>query len=211
MATPTFTATGTKATTAVSLPKSVFSIEVTSHQLLKDAYLAHRANTRPNLAKTLKRGEVSGGGKKPWQQKGTGRARVGSSRSPIWRKGGVIFGPSGNENYSRKINVKAKRLAITQALTLAGEAKKVIIIDDFKTTGKVSDTAKFMNKIGADRNVLLVVTELTDLVKRSTNNLPYVAAVQATRLNVCDILDAGVIVVTKDSLSAIEKWLGGTK
>jgi len=87
----------------------------------------------------------------------------------------------------------------------------VIIIDDFKTTGKVSDTAKFMNKIGADRNVLLVVTELTDLVKRSTNNLPYVAAVQATRLNVCDILDAGVIVVTKDSLSAIEKWLGGTK
>ena len=211
MATPTFTATGTKATTAVSLPKSVFSIEVTSHQLLKDAYLAHLANTLPNLAKTLKRGEVSGGGKKPWQQKGTGRARVGSSRSPIWRKGGVIFGPSGNENYSRKINVKAKRLAITQALTLASEAKKVIIIDDFKTTGKVSDTAKFMNKIGADRNVLLVVTELTDLVKRSTNNLPYVAAVQATRLNVCDILDAGVIVVTKDSLSAIEKWLGGTK
>ena len=211
MATPTFTSSGAKATTAVSLPKSVFSIEVTSHQLLKDAYLAHQANTRPNLAKTLKRGEVSGGGKKPWQQKGTGRARVGSSRSPIWRKGGVIFGPSGNENYSRKINVKAKRLAITQALSLASEAKKVIIIDDFKTTGKVSDTAKFMNKIGADRNVLLVVNELTDLVKRSTNNLPYVAAVQATRLNVCDILDAGVIVVTKDSISAIEKWLGGTK
>jgi large subunit ribosomal protein L4 len=211
MATPTFTATGAKATSAATLPKDVFSIEVKSHELLKDAYLAYRANTRPNLAKTLKRGEVSGGGKKPWAQKGTGRARVGSSRSPIWRKGGIIFGPTGNENYTRKINVKAKRLAIAQALTLACEAKKVIVIESFKTTGKVKETAQLMNKIGANRQVLLVVPEVTDLVKRATNNLPDVFAVQATRLNVCDILDSGVIVIAKDSLTAIEKWLGGTK
>lgn len=211
MATATFTSSGAKATTAASLPKNVFAVEVQNHQLLKDAYLAYLANGRVNLAKTLKRGEVSGGGIKPWRQKGTGRARFGSSRNPIWRTGGIVFGPSGNENYSRKINVSAKRTAITQALSLANDGNKIIVIDSFKTDGKVKDTAKLLAKIGAKRRILIVVEELTDNVRRSTNNLPEAKPVFARNLNVVDIMDADTIVITKKSIDIIEEWLGGTK
>jgi len=202
MATSTFTASGTKATTAASLPKSVFAVEVQNHDLLKDAYLAYLANGRENLAKTLKRGEVSGGGKKPWAQKGTGRARFGSSRNPIWRKGGVVFGPSGNENYSRKINIKAKRVALKQALTLASANKSVFVIEEFKTTGKVKDTVALLKKIGATRNTLLVVSDLSDHVRQ---------AVFARNLNVYEIMNADTIVITKKSIEIIDAWLGEAK
>src|SRR6266545_1054603 len=119
MAVSTYTKSGTKATTPAKLDKKIFGVEVKNHNLLKIAYLAYLANGRPNLAITKKRGEVRGGGAKPWRQKGTGRARVGSSRNPLWRGGGIAFGPTGNENYSHKINTKTKREAIRQALSLA--------------------------------------------------------------------------------------------
>ncbi len=211
MATSTFTASGTKATTAASLPKSVFAVEVQNHDLLKDAYLAYLANGRENLAKTLKRGEISGGGKKPWAQKGTGRARFGSSRNPIWRKGGVVFGPSGNENYSRKLNIKAKRVALKQALTLASTNKSVVVIEEFKTTGKVKDTVALLKKIGATRNTLLVVSDLSDQVRQATNNIPEVKAVFARNLNVYEIMNADTIVLTKKSVEIIDAWLGEAK
>src|SRR6478752_3221532 len=95
----TYTKTGNKATTAAKLDKKVFGLEVANHDLLKQAYLAYLANGRENLAVVKKRGEVRGGGKKPWRQKGTGRARFGSSRNPIWRGGGIAFGPTGNASY----------------------------------------------------------------------------------------------------------------
>src|SRR6267154_2460943 len=110
----TYTKTGTKATTPAKLDKAIFGVEVKNHQLLKDAYLSYLANGRDNHAVVKKRGQVSGGGRKPWQQKGTGNARFGSSRNPIWRGGGVAFGPSGSENYSRKFNVAARRTAVRQ-------------------------------------------------------------------------------------------------
>src|SRR5258708_37309091 len=110
------------------LPKIFFKVEVPNHELLKLVYGAFLANGRTNPAKTLPRGEVSGGGKKPWKQKGTGRARFGSSRNPIWTGGGVAFGPTGNENYSRKLGTSSKRTALCQALSLAVEADKVKII-----------------------------------------------------------------------------------
>ncbi|MCU0667151.1 MAG: 50S ribosomal protein L4 [Patescibacteria group bacterium] len=131
MAVSTYSASGVKATTAIKLPKDIFAVEVSNHELLKQAYVAHQANGRLSLAKTLKRGEVSGGGKKPWRQKGTGRARTGSIRNPIWRGGGITFGPSGNENYSKKINASAKKVALKQALSLATINKPVYVIDDF--------------------------------------------------------------------------------
>src|SRR4051812_30760004 len=111
MAVSTFTKAGAKATTAAKLDKAVFGVEVKSHDLLKQAYLAYLANGRENFAVSKSRGEVRGGGAKPWRQKGTGRARFGSSRNPIWRGGGVAFGPTGLENYSHKMNVKTKRVA----------------------------------------------------------------------------------------------------
>jgi large subunit ribosomal protein L4 len=121
MAVATYTKSGSKATTAAVLDKSVFSLEVKNHDLLKQAYLAYLANGRINSAKTKKRGQVSGGGAKPWRQKGTGRARFGSSRNPIWRGGGIAFGPTGEENYSKKLNTTAKRKAIKQALSIANK------------------------------------------------------------------------------------------
>jgi large subunit ribosomal protein L4 len=211
MATTTFTASGTKATTAASLPKSVFAVEVKNHDLLKDAYLAYLANGRENLAKTLKRGEISGGGRKPWAQKGTGRARFGSSRNPIWRKGGVVFGPPGNENYSRKLNIKAKRVALKQALTLAATNKSVIVIETFKTEGKAKDTVALLKKIGATRNTLLVVSQLDGLVLRATNNVPEVKAVFARNLNVYEIMNADTIILSKKSVEIIDAWLGEAK
>src|SRR3989344_4341487 len=124
MAVETYTKSGAKASSPAKLDKAVFGLKVDNHQLLKEAYLAHLSNSRSNLAKTKKRGEVRGGGAKPWRQKGTGRARVGSIRSPIWTGGGVTFGPTGSENYNRRINTKAKRQALRQALSLAAEKGK---------------------------------------------------------------------------------------
>src|SRR5687767_2813315 len=126
-----------------ALPKEVFSVNVPNHELLKLAYDAYLANNRLASATTLQRGEVSGGGKKPWKQKGTGRARVGSIRSPLWRGGGIVFGPRGNENYRIKISKTSKRVAIRQALTLANQAKK-IVVKDVATTGKTAEIVKFL-------------------------------------------------------------------
>src|SRR5579859_3788007 len=112
MAMATYTKSGNKATTAAKLDKQVFGVEVKDHGLLQQAYLAYMANGRQNLAVVKTRGLVSGGGKKPWKQKGTGRARFGSSRNPIWRGGGIVFGPTGLENYSHSLSTQSKRLAL---------------------------------------------------------------------------------------------------
>ncbi|HET6924303.1 MAG TPA: 50S ribosomal protein L4 [Candidatus Saccharimonadales bacterium] len=212
MPTPTFTKTGTKATTPAKLDKAVFGVEVKNHELLKQAYVTYLANGRENLAVAKTRGEVSGGGRKPWKQKGTGRARFGSSRNPIWTGGGVAFGPTGEENYSKRLSTKAKRTALRQALSLANEAGKVIVIETFETKdGKTAPAAKLLSKVGASKNVLLVVSVKDDLIERATRNLENVKAVQANYLNVFDILNADSIVVDEKSLAVISEWLGGTK
>lgn len=212
MAIQTFTAKGAKATTAVKLDKEVFGVEVTSHQLLKDVYTAYLANGRGNNAVTKTRGLVSGGGKKPWKQKGTGRARFGSSRVPIWRGGGITFGPTGQENYSKSINVKAKRVATRQALSLASDAGKIRIIESFDASaGKVKPTIELLAKVGATRRTLLVVDNKDDLVIRATRNVPNLKVVQATYVNTYDVLNADAIIITKPSLELISNWLGGAK
>lgn len=207
MATATYTKSGTKATTAVKLDKSVFGIEVTNHELLKQAYLAYLANGRANLAVTKTRGLVSGGGKKPWKQKGTGRARFGSSRVPIWRGGGITFGPTGEENYTVKINVKAKRQAIRQALSLKTDAISVIEAFDFKD-GKVKPFIALLDKIGAKKNILVVVDQKDSLAERSTNNLQNVIVTHASYLNVYNIMNADSIIISKKALEVINDWLG---
>jgi len=210
MSVPTFTKTGTKATTAAKLNKAVFEAAVPNHDLLKQAYLTYTANGRTNNAKTLTRGNVRGGGKKPWKQKGTGRARFGSIRVPIWRGGGITFGPTGEENYTMKLSVKAKRTAIRQALTLKKE--KVIILETFKCKdGKAASARLLLDKIGATGRTLVVVSEKDALVDRSTRNLQKVKAVQAQYLNVYDVLNADSIIISKKSLEIIDAWLTATK
>lgn len=195
------------ATTTPTLNKSVFNVDVTNHELLKLAYDAYLANSRKVSATTKRRGEVRGGGKKPWRQKGTGRARFGSSRNPIWRGGGIVFGPLGNENYTKKLSTKSRRLAIRQALTLANKAKK-ITISDFKTTGKTKDVANFLNKEKIDvRRVLMVVDKKTPELIRATRNLQSVELVSATYLSVYHVLNADKIILTPAALSAVDGWL----
>lgn len=203
------TTTSTAKTTA--LPKEVFGVEVTNHDLLKRAYEAYLANGRANYAKTLRRGEVSGGGKKPWRQKGTGRARFGSTRNPIWRHGGIVFGPLGNENYSKDMPKTAKRVALRQALTLAAKDGKVIVAEVKSTDGKTKAMVAQLAKLGAERRVLIAVADKTPELTRATNNLQDVTLSQAKYLNVFNILNADKIVVTKDALAQITEWLGGDK
>jgi large subunit ribosomal protein L4 len=195
-----------------TLPKSVFAVEVPNHQLLKLAYDAFLANGRLASATTLQRGEVRGGGKKPWKQKGTGRARFGSTRNPIWRGGGVVFGPRGNENYKLKVSKTSKLVAVRQALTLADQAKK-ITVSDIKTTGKTAEIAKFFveQKFHKDAKVLLVVDEKTPELMRATNNLENALLVRAQYLNVYYILNADQIIMTPGAVKAVEAWLGGDK
>jgi large subunit ribosomal protein L4 len=210
MSVATYTKAGTKATTPAKLDKTVFGVEVPNHELLKSAYVAYLSNGRIGSANVKTRGLVRGGGKKPWKQKGTGRARFGSSRNPIWRGGGIVFGPTGNENYTHSMHTKAKRQALRQALTL--NESNIIVIETFECkAGKVADTTKFFNKIGAKGNVLLVVEAKDSLVDRATRNLATVKAVQANYLTVYDVLNADTIVVSKKGLDMIHEWLGETK
>jgi large subunit ribosomal protein L4 len=192
-----------------TLPKAVFAVDVPNHELLKLAYDAFLANARQSSATTLQRGEVRGGGKKPWKQKGTGRARFGSTRNPIWRGGGVVFGPRGNENYKLKISKTSKLVALRQALTLANQAKK-IVVSDVKTTGKTAEVAKFFadQKFHKDAKVLIVVDEKTPEIMRATNNLENALLVRATYLSVYYILNADKIVISPAAVKAVEAWLG---
>jgi large subunit ribosomal protein L4 len=211
VAVATYTKAGTKATTPAKLDKSVFGVEVKNHQLLKDAYLGYLANGRTNNAIAKKRGEVRGGGRKPWRQKGTGNARFGSSRNPIWRGGGAAFGPTGLENYSRKLSTAAKRQALRQALSLAARQDNIRIIETFDaSTGKVKRTLELLKKFNASGQVLLVVSKKEDLDDRATRNIPHVKSVQAKYLNVYDVMNADTIVISKGSLEIIQEWLGSS-
>ena len=194
-----------------TLNKDVFGLTVENHELVKLAYDAYLANSRSSHAKTLKRGEVRGGGKKPWRQKGTGRARFGSTRNPIWRHGGMAFGRTGNENFTKKIAKSSKLLAVRQALSMKNADKAVLILPaDVKLTGKTKDAAKVLKDMKLEgKNILAVAAEKTPEVLRSTNNLPNVKLVRATYLNVFDIMNADAIVFSEAALKVTEKWLMG--
>lgn len=192
---------------AATLNKEIFDLEVTNHELLKTAYDAYLANSRSAHAKTLKRGEVRGGGKKPWKQKGTGRARFGSTRNPIWRHGGVAGGRTGEENFTKKLSKTAKKIAVRQALSLKN-GDKAVLIEGISTTGKTKEIAKKLNdlKLG-DKAVLMVVDVKAPEILRATNNLPNVKLVRATYLNVFDILNADAVIFSETALKATENWL----
>lgn len=197
---------------AETLNKDIFGLKVENHELVKLAYDTYLANSRSSHAKTLKRGEVRGGGKKPWKQKGTGRARFGSTRNPIWRHGGVAFGRTGNENFTKKISKNAKLQAVRQALSMQNADKNVVIVKDFAPKdGKVKETVKFLadNKLEKDAKILFVVLEKSEMVLRATNNINTMKVVRPTYLNVFDILNADKIVISESAMPAIEAWLIG--
>ena len=204
--------TTTRQASTVTLPKAVFEVDVPNHELLKLAYNAYLANRRSAHAKTLTRGLVSGGGIKPWPQKGRNRARVGSIRSPIWRKGGIIFGPTGNQNFTVNLSTRSKRQALRQALTLAAQAKIISVVDDFAATdGRVKEALDYTkaHKATDVRQLLIVVAKKDDLMVRATRNLQGIKLTSATYLTVFDIMNADHILIGKQALKIIEDWLKG--
>jgi large subunit ribosomal protein L4 len=204
-----FTKTGAKASVAPKLDKQVFDVIPKNHELLKQVYVMYLSNRRVAAATTKLRGEVRGGGRKPWRQKGTGRARVGSIRSPLWRGGGITFGPTGDQNYRKSMQPKAKRQALRQALSLALEDGRLNVLETFECKeGSVKKTAALLDKITTKGKVLLVVSQYDEFVQRATRNLPTVRAVQVDYLNAANVIDADTLILSQKSLDWLSKQLG---
>ena len=189
--------------------RSVFEVKINDDQL-KAAYNRYFANIRTNNAKVLNRGDVSGGGKKPWRQKGTGRARFGSSRNPIWRHGGVAFGPTGIENYTKQMPKSMVRSSIKQALSANAAAVK--IVESFGASEyKTKSVVAMLDKIGAEGAILIVATKLDPKFIASARNIAGVKMLALKQLNVAAILDADVIVFDTEALKELEAWLKPTQ
>lgn len=201
-----YTATG-RASGQVSAQAAIFGLKLTSHDLLKQAYLTHQANGRVRLAETKTRGLVRGGGRKPWRQKGTGRARAGSIRSPIWRGGGITFGPNPERNFKAKLNQKQARLALRQALSV--RAQQTLVIAGLKLTGKTAQASQLLTKLGCQRRTLIVEVSPSPQVKQATANLNQVELTTAQQLNICQVLNADHLLISQAGLKALEDRLGG--
>lgn len=205
------TAATTKTTAskkATTLPKEIFNVEVKNHELLKIAYNSYLAEMREIGARTKTRGLVSGGGKKPWRQKGTGRARTGSTRNPIWRGGGIVFGPTGNENYSLSLSTKQRRQALRQALSLAnqeGIVKQVASIE-FKE-GKTKEATDFLKTHKAARTTLIVVAVKTPELIRATQNISQVRLISASHLTTYQVMNAFHIIIDSAGLEVLTERL----
>lgn len=204
----TFTRTGNKSTDT-SLNKDIFEVEI-SQDLLKQAVVRSQANLRQSDSKVLTRGEVRGGGKKPWRQKGTGRARFGSSRVNIWRHGGVAHGPTGLQNYQKEMPVKMIKASIKMSLTAQKDCVKVI--EKFSVEKPKTQLAnKLLDKLQLEGKVLLVTTKPVENFALSVANLPGVRLVSFSQLRAYDVLNANNIVFEKEALQKLNEWLGATK
>jgi large subunit ribosomal protein L4 len=191
----------------ITLNDNVFNVDIKKH-LLHDVVKMQLANRRSARAKTKARSEIAGSGGKPWRQKGTGRARVGSRKSPLWVGGGIIFGPTGNENYKQKLPKKVIKAALRVALSEKCKESKIVALDDFKMDKiKTKDFVESLNKL--DLNNCLFVIEDRDInIERSSRNVSNMKVISADYINVYDILKYDTLVLTKPSIEKIEKRLG---
>ena len=188
----------------VELNDSIFGIEPNTavvHEVVKN----HLANCRQGTQSALTRAEVSGGGKKPWRQKGTGHARQGSTRAPQWTHGGIVFAPK-PRSYSYVLNKKVKRLAMKSALSAKAVAGEIIVIDSIKMDSiKTKDFRAFLNAVKADGKSLVVTPAKDEIVVKSARNIPGVETSMANLINVYDILKAKYLVLDKEALTVIEE------
>jgi large subunit ribosomal protein L4 len=206
------TKTKTDTVRKIDVADSVFATEV-AESLLAQAVRTQLANRRLSPTHTKKRGEVSGGGAKPWRQKGTGRARVGSSRSPIWRGGGITFGPTGEINHSLKMGKTMRRSALLGALTAQWKAEKVSIISDVKLTKPSTKAlAKNLTDLGLETSgSTLVIAENDEVIFRSGDNLPAFEVVSASYLSVYQILSSRRVIFTESGLKVFSDLFGVVK
>ena len=190
----------------ITLNESVWGIEP-NDAVLYDAITLARNNQRQGTADTKTRSEVSGGGAKPWKQKGTGRARQGSTRAPHWYHGGVVFGPHPDRNYTTKQNRKERRLALRSALAYKVIESELVIVDEIKVGNKAKDFKAIVNGLKLDKNILIVVNELDENLILASRNFKNVIVLAADEINVLDIMSADKMVITKDAVKAIEEVL----
>ncbi len=189
----------------IELNDAIFNVEYNS-QCVFDAIMVARNNSRQATAKTKKRDEVRGGGKKPFRQKGTGRARQGSSREPQMVGGGVVFGPTGIQNFKIKQNKKAARLALKSVLTEKANDKNLIIVDEFNfAEAKTKEFVKVLDAVKAGNKILLVVEENDEATILSARNLPYVKIVYPEGINVYDLVNVETLLVSENTLKTIEE------
>ncbi|NLI94560.1 MAG: 50S ribosomal protein L4 [Erysipelotrichaceae bacterium] len=194
-------------TTFVRLKSEVFAVEP-NEQVMFDAVQTYLNNRRQATAKTKNRSEVRGGGRKPWRQKGTGRARAGSTRSPIWVGGGAVHTPDGTQNYKQKQNRKQHALALKSALSLHRENKSIIIVETLENIAKTKEALAFLQAIKAEGKVL-IVKEVEDYnLHLAVRNLAHVKLVAPTNVSVYDLLHVDTVVFTKDAIKELE---GGIK
>ena len=188
----------------VELSEGIFGIEP-NVSVMHDVVKNHLANCRQGTQSALTRAEVSGGGRKPWRQKGTGRARQGSTRAPQWTHGGIVFAPKPRD-YSYRLNKKVRRLALKSALSAKAQAEEIVVIDEIKMDEiKTKVFKKFLDAVKADRKALVVTAEANELVVKSARNIEGVKTTFANLINVYDILNANKLVMDKAALAKIEE------
>ena len=188
---------------SIELNDSIFAVEVNTH-VMHQAVVQYLANKRQGTQSALTRAEVRGGGRKPWRQKGTGRARQGSTRSPQWTGGGVVFAPKPRD-YSFKLNKKFKRLALKSALTTKAAEAKIIVLDELTLTEvKTKEMAKVLANINADKALVVMDGSNTNVIL-SARNIPDVKTAAVNTINVYDILKYNTLVLTKDAVAKIEE------
>ena len=188
----------------IELSEAVFGI-APNQAVVHDSVKNHLANKRQGTQSALTRAEVSGGGRKPWRQKGTGRARQGSTRAPQWTHGGIVFAPKPRD-YSYTLNKKAKRLAMKSALSAKAQEAAIVVIDEIKMDApKTKDFAKFLAAVGAEKKALVVTAAADQNVVKSGRNIPGCEVTFANLLNVYDVVNANKLVVDKAALAKIEE------
>jgi large subunit ribosomal protein L4 len=190
----------------IELNDSVFGIEPNKHVLF-EAVIMQRASLRQGTHKTKNRAEVSGGGRKPWRQKGTGRARQGSIRAPQWRGGGTVFGPV-PRSYSYKLPKKVRRLAIKSALSSKVLENEIVVLDNLTLEApKTKEMVKILNNLSVDRKALIVTDDVNENVVLSARNIPGVTVITANGINVLDVLNHDKLVITKAAVEKVEEVL----
>ena len=188
----------------IELSAAVFGVEPNA-AVVHDVVKNHLANCRQGTQSALTRAEVSGGGRKPWRQKGPGRARQGSTRAPQWTHGGIVFAPK-PRSYAYTLNKKVKRLALKSALSAKAAENNVVVIDSIKMDSiKTKTFANFLSAVGAEKKPLVVTAEADQIVVKSGRNIPGCEVTFANLLNVYDIVNANKLVVDKAALQKIEE------
>lgn len=192
----------------ITLNENVFGIEP-NDAVLYDAIVLSQNNARQVSANTKTRSEVSGGGKKPWRQKGTGRARQGSTRAPHWYHGGVVFGPTPERNYTRKMNKKERRLALKSALSYKLIDSEMIVVDTFKfESSKTKEAIQILTNLKVnEEKTLIVVDKLEENVILATRNLANVILLETDEINTLDVVSADRLVITEEAVKKIEEVL----